>query len=38
MLTGLYVVKSGEVGFTDQEVKRWFEVAAVMAQRLEAKF
>jgi hypothetical protein len=38
MFTGLYVVKSGEVGFTDQEVKRWFEVAAVMAQRLEAKF
>ena len=38
MFTGLYVVRSGEVGITDQEVKRWFDVAAVMAQRLEAKF
>ncbi|MEY4438173.1 MAG: hypothetical protein RL249_585 [Actinomycetota bacterium] len=38
MFTGLYVVKSGEVGYSDAEVKRWFDAAAVMAQRLDVKF
>jgi hypothetical protein len=38
MFTGLYVVKGGEVALSGAEVKRWFEVAAVMAQRLETKF
>jgi len=38
MFTGLYVVKAGEVGYSDAEVKRWLDVAAVMAQRLEVKF
>jgi len=34
----LYVVKSGEVGYSDAEVKRWLDAAAVMAQRLDVKF
>ena len=38
MFTGLYVVKSGEVGYSDAEVKRWLDAAAVMAQRLDVKF
>jgi hypothetical protein len=38
MFTGLYVVKAGEVGYSDAEVKRWLDVAAVMAQRLDVKF
>lgn len=38
MFTGLYIVKSGEIPYTDSEVKNWLEVAVVMAQRLEAKF
>jgi hypothetical protein len=38
IFTGLYVVKAGEVGFDDAEVKRWFEVASLMATRLETKY
>jgi hypothetical protein len=38
LFTGLYVVKAGEVGFDDAEVKRWFEVASLMAARLETKY
>jgi hypothetical protein len=38
MFTGLYVVKAGEVGYSDAEIKRWLDVAAVMAQRLDVKF
>jgi hypothetical protein len=38
MFTGLYVVKGGEVALSEAEVKRWFEVAAVMARRLDVKF
>jgi hypothetical protein len=38
IFTGLYIVKAGEVGFDDAEVKRWFEVASLMATRLETKY
>lgn len=38
IFTGLYVVKGGEVGFDDAEVKRWFEAASLMATRLETKY
>ncbi len=38
MFTGLYIVKAGEDAYSDAEVKRWFEAASVMAQRLDAKF
>ena len=38
IFTGLYVVKGGEAGFDDAEVKRWFEAASLMATRLETKF
>ena len=38
IFTGLYVVKAGEAGFDDAEVKRWFEAASLMAKRLETKF
>jgi len=38
MFTGLYVVKAGEAGFDDAEVKRWFEAASLMATRLETKY
>ena len=38
MFTGLYVVRAGEIGFEDSEVIEWFEVAGVLAQRLESKF
>jgi hypothetical protein len=38
MFTGLYVVKGGEAGFDDAEVKRWFEAASLMATRLETKY
>jgi hypothetical protein len=31
-------VKAGEDAYSDAEVKRWFEAASVMAQRLDAKF
>jgi hypothetical protein len=37
MFTGLYVVKGGEAGFDDAEVKRWFEAASLMATRLETR-
>ncbi len=38
MFTGLYVVKAGETPISDAEVKRWFDAASVMAQRLDVKF
>jgi len=38
MFTGLYVVKAGEVGIDDAEVKRWFEAAFLLATRLDTKF
>ena len=38
MFTGLYVVKAGETPISDVEVKRWFDAASVMAQRLDVKF
>ena len=38
MFTGLYVVKAGEAGFDDAEVKRWFEAASLIATRLETKY
>jgi hypothetical protein len=38
MFTGLYVVKSGETEISDAEVKRWFDAASVIAQRLDQKF
>jgi hypothetical protein len=34
--TGLYVVLAGEKPIADSEVLRWFDVAEVMAKRLEA--
>jgi hypothetical protein len=33
--TGLYVVVGGEAAISDAEVKRWLDVAGVMAQRLK---
>jgi hypothetical protein len=38
MFTGLYLVKSGDTGFSDAEVTRWFDAASVIAQRLDVKF
>jgi hypothetical protein len=38
MFTGLYVVTAGEKPFSDSEVKRWFDAASVLAQRLGANF
>lgn len=38
MFTGLYVVRAGEIGFADSEVMNWFDVASILAQRLETKF
>jgi hypothetical protein len=38
LFTGLYIVKAGEIGYSDSETKRWFDVAAVMATRLETKY
>ena len=38
IFTGLYVVKGGEAGFDDAEVKRWFAAASLMATRLETKY
>ena len=38
MFTGLYVVTAGEAALSDEETKRWFEVAAILAQRLETDF
>jgi hypothetical protein len=31
-------VKSGETEISDAEVKRWFDAASVIAQRLDQKF
>lgn len=38
MFTGLYVVTGGEKALSDEETKRWFEAASVLAKRLNAKF
>jgi hypothetical protein len=38
MFTGLYIVKGGEVALSEAEVKRWFDAASIMAQRLDVKF
>jgi hypothetical protein len=38
MFTGLYVVTSGEVALSVEETKRWFDVAGIMAQRLNSNF
>jgi hypothetical protein len=38
MFTGLYIVKSGETPISDAEVKRWFDAAGVLANRLDVKF
>jgi hypothetical protein len=38
MFTGLYIVKAGEIGFSDTEVKRWFDAAGIIAGRLDQKF
>ena len=35
LLTGLYVIKSDEAGFTEAEVAAWLKVAATMATRLK---
>ncbi len=38
MFTGLYIVKAGEIGFSDSEVLSWFDVASVLAKRLNTRF
>lgn len=38
IFSGLYVVKASEAGFKDSEVVDWFDVAGVLAQRLETKY
>ena len=38
MFTGLYIVKSGEIAYSDNEIKNWFDAAGVLAQRLDSKF
>lgn len=38
LFTGLYIVKSGEVGFSESEVADWLSAAAVLAKRLEKSF
>jgi hypothetical protein len=38
IFTGLYIVKNGEVGFSEAEVRDWLSVAAVLANRLEKSF
>jgi hypothetical protein len=38
MFTGLYVVTAGEKPISDFEVKRWFDAASVLAQRLNQNF
>ena len=37
LLTGLYVMTAGEVGFTDSQVTTWQSVAVTMANRLSGK-
>ena len=36
LLTGLYVIKAGEIAFTDAEVSAWLKVAETMAARLKS--
>ncbi len=38
MFTGLYVVTAGDKPISDAEAKRWFDAAAVFAQRLNQNF
>ncbi len=38
MFSGLYIVKSGEQTFSDDEIIRWLEAAGVIAERLKGKF
>jgi len=38
MFTGLYIVKAGETPIGDAEVRRWFDAASAIAQRLDQKF
>ena len=38
MFSGLYVVKSGDDSFSDNEILRWFDVAEVLSERLKEKF
>ena len=38
MFTGLYVVRDGATGFSDQEVLRWYEAASILAKRLDTKY
>jgi hypothetical protein len=38
MFTGLYVVTAGEAALSDEETKRWFDVAGILAQRLNKNF
>jgi hypothetical protein len=38
MFTGFYVVTSGDKPINDSEVKRWFDAASALAQRLNQNF
>jgi hypothetical protein len=38
MFTGLYVVKDGEIGFSDDEIRDWLVAGSAFAKRLELKF
>ncbi len=38
MFTGLYVVTAGDKPISDAEAKRWFDAAAIFAQRLGVNF
>ena len=38
VMTGLYVIKNGETGFSDAEVSDWLKAAVVMATRLKAQY
>lgn len=38
MFTGLYVVKDGEIRFSDEEILEWLDAGTSFAKRLERKF
>lgn len=38
MFTGLYVVKDGEVGFSDDEIQDWISAGQTFAKRLQVEF
>jgi hypothetical protein len=38
MFTGLYVVTAAEAALSDEETKRWFDVAGILALRLNTNF